>query len=59
MEKSKLVCAPDDIANLKDKLQKTDIIDLCTRESQYKMEVLQTDKCNSFCSATQRYTHDL
>ena len=32
MEKSKLVCAPDDIANLKEKLQKMDIIDLCTRE---------------------------
>ena len=32
MEKSKLVCAPDDIANLKEKLQKIDIIDLCTRE---------------------------
>ena len=30
MEKSKLVCAPDDIANLKEKLQKMDIIDLCT-----------------------------
>ena len=32
MEKSKLVCAPDDVANLKEKLQKMDIIDLCTRE---------------------------
>ena len=32
MEKLKLVCAPDDIANLKEKLQKMDIIDLCTRE---------------------------
>ena len=32
MEKSKLVCTPDDIANLKEKLQKTDIIDLCTRK---------------------------
>ena len=32
MEKSKLVCAPDDIANLKEKLQKMDISDLCTRE---------------------------
>ena len=32
MEKSKLVCTPDDIANLKEKLQKMDIIDLCTRE---------------------------
>ena len=32
MEKSKLVCTPDDIVNLKEKLQKMDIIDLCTRE---------------------------
>ena len=31
MEKSKLVCAPDDIVNLKEQLQKMDIIDLCTR----------------------------
>ena len=32
MEKSKLVCTPDDFVNLKEKLQKKDIIDLCTRE---------------------------
>ena len=32
MERSKLVCTPDDITNLKDKLQKMDIFDLCTRE---------------------------
>ena len=32
MEKSKLVCTPDDIASLKEKIQKMDIIDLCTRE---------------------------
>ena len=32
MEKSKLVCTPDDIVNLKEKLQKMDVIDLCTRE---------------------------
>ena len=32
MEKSKLLCTPDDIVNLKEKLQKMDIIDLCTRE---------------------------
>ena len=32
MENSKLVCTPDDIANLKEKLQKMDIIVLCTRE---------------------------
>ena len=32
MERWKLVCTPDDIANLKEKLQKMDIIDRCTRE---------------------------
>ena len=32
MERSKLVCTPDDITNLKKKLQKMDIVDLCTRE---------------------------
>ena len=32
MKRSKLVCTPDDITNLKEKLQKMDIIDLCTRE---------------------------
>ena len=32
MEKSKLVCTPDDITNLKEKLQKMNIVDLCTRE---------------------------
>ena len=32
MEKSKLVCTPVDIVNLKEKIQKMDIIDLCTRE---------------------------
>ena len=33
MEQLKLVCTPDDIANLKEKCQKMDIIDLCTRET--------------------------
>ena len=32
MEKSKLVRTPDDIVNLKEKIQKMDIIDLCSRE---------------------------
>ena len=32
MVRSKLVCTPDDITNLKEKLQKMDIVDLCTRE---------------------------
>ena len=62
MERSKLVCTPDDIINLKEKLQKMDIVDLCTREranAKWKIEVLQTDKSDSFRSATQRCTHGL
>ena len=32
MERPKLVCTPDDITNLEEKIQKMDIVDLCTRE---------------------------
>ena len=32
MERSKLVCTPEDITDLKEKLQKVDIVDLCTQE---------------------------
>ena len=32
MERLKPVCTSDDITNLKEKLQKMDIVDLCTRE---------------------------
>ena len=32
MERSKLVCTADDITNLKEKLQKMNFVDLCTRE---------------------------
>ena len=32
MERSKIVCTPDDITNLKEKIQKTDFVDLRTRE---------------------------
>ena len=32
MERSKLVCTPHDIINLKEKLQKMDVVDLSTRE---------------------------
>ena len=42
MERSKLVCTQTDMTNLKDRMPKMDIVDLCTRESQYKVEILQT-----------------
>ena len=32
MERSKLVCTPGDNTNLKEKIQRMDIVDLCTRE---------------------------
>ena len=32
MERAKLVCTQADITNLKDRMQKMDIFDLCTRE---------------------------
>ena len=32
VDRSKLVCTPDDITNLKKKLQKMDIVDLCNRK---------------------------
>ena len=32
MERSKLAFTPEDSTNLKEKLQKMDIVDLCTRE---------------------------
>ena len=32
MERAKLVCTPADMTNLKERMQKMDIVDLCTRE---------------------------
>ena len=32
MKKAKLVCTQADLTNLKDRMQKMDIVDLCTRE---------------------------
>ena len=32
MERSKLVCTQADLTNLKDRMQKMDIVDICTRE---------------------------
>ena len=60
MERSKLECTPDDSTNLKEKLQKMDIVDLRTRErANTKWKFFQSDKSDCFCSATQRCTHGL
>ena len=59
VERSKLVCTQDDMLNLKEKMQKMDIVDHCTREEAntkwrfYKLTNV------SFCFVTQRYTHGL
>ena len=57
MEKSKLVCTQADMANLKDKMQKMDIVDICTQErasTKWKFH-----KFANFCFVTQRRTHGL
>ena len=59
MERLKLVCTQADMTNLKDRMQRIDIVDFCTRESQYKLENLQIYKFNNFCFVTQRCTHGL
>ena len=46
MERSKLVCTQADVTNLKDRMQKMDIVDICTRERSdtkwkfYKLTIL-------------------
>ena len=58
MERAKLVCTQADMTNLKDRMRKLVIVDIC-RKSQYKTEVLQTYKINNFCFITQRFTQGL
>ena len=48
-----------DMANLKDRMQNLDIVDICTRESQYKVEFLQIYSFNKFCFVTQSCTPGL
>ena len=60
MERSKLVCTQADMTNLKDRMEKMDIvIYLYPTKVQYKVEILQTSKFNNFCFVTQRCTHGL
>ena len=59
-ERAKLVCTQSDMTSLKDRMQKMDIVDLCTRErANSKVEILQNYKFNNFCFVTQRCTHGL
>ena len=60
MERSKLVCIQDDIANLKEKLQKMDVVDLCSRErTNTRWKCYKLTNLTVFCSATQRCTQGL
>ena len=60
MVRAKLVCTQADMTNLKDRLQKMDNVDLCTREREpKKVEFLQTYELNIFCFVTQRCAHGL
>ena len=59
MERSKFVGTQADMANLKDRMQNLDIVDICTRESQYKVEFLQIYSFNKFCFVTQSCTPGL
>ena len=60
MESSKLVCTRADMTNLKDRMQRIDIVDICTRErANTKWNFLQTYKYNNFCFVTERCTHGL
>ena len=60
MERSKLVCTQADMTNLKDRMQKMDIVDICTRErSNTKWKFYKLTNLTIFASNTQRCTHGL
>ena len=54
MERAKLVYTQADMTNLKDRMQKMDIVDICTGE-----RANTKWKFNNFCLVTQRCTHGL
>ena len=54
LDRSKLVCTHDDLAKLKDILNKTDVIESCSRKRKRKVEVLQVNKLDRICSSSQR-----
>ena len=60
LDRSKLVCTKDDLAKLKDKLNKRDVIESCRRDRTItKMEVPQINKLESVCYFAQRRTYGL
>ena len=60
MESSKLMCTQTDMTTLKNRMQKMEIFDICTRERvNTKWKILQTCNFHSFCLVTQRCTNGL
>ena len=60
MERAKLVCTQADMTKLKGRMQKMDIVDLCTRErSNTKWKFYKLTNLTIFCCVTQRCTHGL
>ena len=60
MERSKFVCTQADMTNLKDRMQKMDIVDICTRErANTKWKFYKLTNLTNFCFVTQRCTHGL
>ena len=59
IKRAKLVCTQADMTNLRDTMQKLDIVDICTRERATTKWKNKTYKINNFCFVTQRCTHGL
>ena len=57
LDRSELVCTKDHLANIKDFLYKTDVIETCSRERMNKVEFVRVDKLNYICCFTQRCTY--
>ena len=58
--RSKLVCIPNDLTNLKEKVQKMDIADLCTRKrANTKWKFYKLAKLTVFAALLKRCTHGL
>ena len=60
MERSKLECTQADMINLKDRMQKMDIVDVCTREgTKTKWKFHKLTNLTIFASLLKYVTHGL
>ena len=59
LEQSKLVSNKDDMAKFKEILNKTDVIESCTKKFQYEVEVFQINKLDNIRLSTEWYTDGL